>query len=302
MDNNHVAERLTDYLLGEVTVQERDAIRAHLVICRDCAAEEAALRRSITHVEDALRSDRRAPEDFTERVMRWIGADQHSASGKITQPSVKQDPLPQFGTARRSWKWAIALTISLLGTMAFQRELAWRDHPAGQHAPPGTPMSATPRGTSPAAVTLTLPAMLAVYREVSRSPAVSEVGTTDPAGIAAALTPRVGFRVAPVDLAAQGAPTRGARVSRLLGRPVAVSVLMFQGRLLTLYQMQSRGVSLPAMPVMNAVGKRLLCGRAQDCHLVAWRSGGRLFVLAGNVSDRQLVMLASAIPNQGEVA
>lgn len=303
MDNNpdtdHVAERLTDYLLGEVAVQERDAIRAHLVTCRDCAAEEAALRRSITRIEDALRSDRRAPDDFTERVMRRIGAGEHSALlSADAGPGVPR----RFVTTPRAWKfrswtWALAFSVALLGATALQHERDRPGHPAGPHSEPVT-------GISPpsAPLTLTVPAMLMVYRDVSRAPNVSEVGTTDPGGVAAALTPRVGFPVAPVDLSAQGALTRGARVGRLLGRPVAVSVLTFRGRVLTLYQMPSRGVSLPAMPVMSAAGKRILCGAAADCHLVAWRSGGRLFVLAGNVPDQALVMLAGAVPDSGEVA
>jgi len=323
-DTGHVAQRLTDYLLGEVTVQERDAIRAHLVTCRDCAAEEAALRRSITHVEDALRSDRRAPDDFTERVMRRIGAGQHSAplpseeghgvpALRKRHTSRKGTPftLPvhagrggalRFATAPRSWmlrswKWALALSVALVGATALQHERDRPGHPAVPHTRPG------PRISPPSApVTLTLPAMLTVYRDVSRAPDVSEIGTTDPWGVAAALTPRVGFPVAPVDLSAQGALTRGARVGRLLGRPVAVSVLAFRGRVLTLYQMPSRGVSLPAMPVMNAAGKRILCGGATDCHLVAWRSGGRLFVLVGDVPDRALVMLAGAVRDYGGVA
>lgn len=323
-DTDHVAERLTDYLLGEVTVQERDAIRAHLVTCRDCAAEEAALRRSITRIEDALRSDRRAPDDFTERVMRRIGAGQRSApspseegqdvpvwrkrhtsrkGAPFTLPAhAGRGVLLRFVTAPhswrlRSWKWAIALSVALVGATALQHERDWPGHPTGPHTRPGTRIS-----PPPAPVTLTLPAMLTVYRDVSRAPDVSEVGTTDPGGVAAALTPRVGFPVAPVDLSAKGAPTRGARVGRLLGRPVAVSVLAFRGRVLTLYQMPSAGVSLPAMPVMNAAGKRILCGRAEDCHLVAWRSGGRLFVLAGDVPDRALVMLAGAVRDYGGVA
>lgn len=325
-DTGHVAQRLTDYLLGEVTVQERDAIRAHLVTCRDCAAEEAALRRSITHVEDALRSDRRAPDDFTERVMRRIGTGQHSAplpseegysvpalrkrhtfrkGAPLTLPAhAGRGGTLRFATAPRSWtlrswKWAIALSVALLGATALQHERDWPSHPARPHTRPGL----GPRSPSPSApVTLTLPAMLTIYRDVSRTPDVSEVGTTDPVGAAAALTPRVGFPVAPVDLTARGAALRGARAGRLLGRPVAVSVLAFRGRMLTLYQMPSRGVSLPVMPVMKAAGKPILCGRAEDCHLVAWRSGGRLFVLAGNVPDRALVMLAGAVRDYDGVA
>lgn len=75
----------------------------------------------------------------------------------------------------------------------------------------------------------------------------------------------------------------------------------YHGRTLTLSQMPSRGVTLPdwtAMPVpggLNTPGPQILCGRGGNCRLVAWRSAGRVFVLAGNVPDRELVGLARAV-------
>ncbi len=298
MDCQQTQERLTDYLLGEVSVRERDALRTHLVGCPACTAAEAAQRRAIMQVGEALHRDQRAPEDFTERVMRRVG----SARPAERSP-VQQAPARRFHSQFRSRfrRWAIALTITLLGATAFRAELS---RPRLFTQSPSAPGAETGlrRITPPGAVTLTMPAMVSVYRDVTRAPTASEVGTTDPAGIAAALTHLAGFRVAPVNLAAQGVSTRSARISRLLGRPVAVLVLAYRGQALALYQMDSRGVSLPVMPVMNAAGRQILCGRTQDCHLVAWRSDGRLFVLAGNVPDRRLIMLASAVPHPGEVS
>ena len=289
MNCQDIEERLPDYLLGEVSVGERDAIRAHLVGCRVCAAEEAALRRSITHVEGALRSDRRAPDDFLERVMRHVGAGTSVGLLSATVPVKRWFPM--------TWRlrgWAVAVAVALLGAMVVRFGGVW-PHPA-PNLPSTRTVSPAAGRVTPVPVALTLPAMLSVYRNTVHSPQVSEVGAKDPDGVAAALTRRVGFQVAPVDLAAVGAGFRAAQVSRLLGRPVAVSVLAYRGHALSLYQMEARGVSLPPMRVMNAAGRQLLCGRGPDCHLVTWRSGGRLFVLAGNVPDGQLVMLAAAVP------
>ncbi len=285
MNREHVKERLTDYLLGEVSVPERDAIRAHLVSCRDCAAEEAALRRAITWVEAALRSGRPAPEDFTERVMRRIGT-----APPATLPATF--PATRFTRKPRAWGWAAALTAALIvGTVLL--------HPLAPRAPKSGPAVTLIPKSGPA-VTLTLPAMLAVYREASRAPQVP--APPRPAEIAAALTPQAGFPVAPVDLAAWGALSRGGCVCRLQGRPAAVAVLAYHGRTLTLSQMPSWGVTLPdwtAMTVpggLNTPGPQILCGRSGNCRLVAWRSAGRVFVLAGNVLDRELVRLARAVP------
>lgn len=268
MNREHVEEQLTDYLLGEVSVPERDAIRAHLVSCRDCAAEEAALRSAITRVEAVLRSDRPAPEDFTERVMRRIGT---------AQPTTF--PAARFTRKPRTWGWAAALMAALIVGIVLLHPLALKSGPA---------------------VTLTLPAMLAVYAEASRAPQAPV--PPRPAEVAAALTPQAGFHVAPIDLAAWGALSCGGYVCRIQGRPMAVAVLAYHGRPLTLSQMPSRGVTLPdwtAMTVpggLNIPGPQILCGRSGNCHLVAWRSAGRVFVLAGNVPDWELVRLARAVP------
>ena len=89
---------------------------------------------------------------------------------------------------------------------------------------------------------------------------------------------------------------------RNMGRPTAVAVLACHGRMLMLSRMALRGVTLSDEPAMTGSGgandprRQILCGRGGDCRLIAWRSAGRVLVLAGNVPDRERVRLARAVP------
>ncbi len=260
MDHQKVRDNLTDYLLGELDVAEHDAIRAHLASCPECAAEEAKVRTLLTTVEQALRMDIRAPEDFADRVMNRI-------------------PAREFTTTPVHRRFFTPLAAVAAALVIFAFVFHFRKLPA-----------VTSPSITATEATLTPAVMMAFHQQIASGASSMPLASVDPGAEATSLSERAGYALIPVTINDANVHVAGANVSTLMGKPVAVWKLMLHGKPMTLMQMGQNQARLPKLVPMPfpAQNRLLLCGATGDCQYVAWHQKNMTFVLVANMPEKDV--------------
>jgi anti-sigma factor RsiW len=251
-----VQERLMLYLAGELRTQETARLLRHLDGCAACAAQVEALAETQERVEVAVRTDIEAPDRLVARVMESVR----------TLPAPRRSWRVLF--PRWEWRPRLALASGALCLLLIGFA-AGRWHPRSS------------------AATLDLASLAQVHAAEQQA---AGFRTSDPQQLSRALASQVDFPVPVVDLKPEGAPLLGGTQSRVQGVPVALLHYNWQGERISLFVMDDRKLSPPALPQVASISAdSYLAGKRDGLTYVAWRSGRTNCILVARTVPMHLL-------------
>jgi anti-sigma factor RsiW len=253
-----VQERLLLYLAGELAPHQRARLARHLEQCARCAARAEQLAETQEQVETALPTSIEAPPSLDARVME----------------AVRRLPPP-----RSSWRLTFprAGMRQRLGLASAALCLMIASFTAGNWYGAST---TRPRPVSALDLTLLGSAHLQSLSEPS-----AQINTSDPQQLARALRPLLPFALGVVDLHSDGMRLRGGNNTTVNGVPVAALRYAWKGERISLFQMDARTLSPPALRQVVFRPDSYFVRKMGGLTYVAWSFGGT-----------NCVMVAQAVP------
>ena len=263
MTCRQVQECLLLYLADELPSRERERVLRHLRHCAACYDHAAELAQTEEQLHAGLAEEPRVPDTLTERVL----------SAVRTLPA----PRHRWSWAQRLWPapgmWRPVAAAACVAILAFG---------VGQ-------WSATrSRKTAGSAAEFDLLALGEVHQRLGEGEGM-ELREPGPGPLSAALTPRVGFPVQPVDLQPEATELVGGREVRLVKAPVAYLHYRWRGARVSLFQMDARRLSPPGLRQMPPQRENYVAERKAGVSYVAWRSGGINCVLVSREMPMHLL-------------
>ncbi len=125
MDHNDVRHRLSDYIDGEVTPAEKEAVERHLAACRDCADALRELRKTVEHLRRV--EELEPPAWMTGKVLARVRAEAEK----------RQSPLRRFLSALAAGRPVQALALVFIVVAASVLYLRISPAPREAKSPPG---------------------------------------------------------------------------------------------------------------------------------------------------------------------
>lgn len=262
--------RILLYLAGELEPREAARLRLHLECCSRCAAAAAQLAETQELVEGALQTTVRAPATLEARVM---------AAARREPARRRPWATAALPGSWRQWLAAVAAALSLL-VGGF-----WAGLMHGQPSPvPGLAHLDRPA--------LALARLGEDHLEYLANPQPAQVPGPDPREVSRRMTLLVKFPVAAVDLQPEGARLLGGRKCQLQGVWVAFLLYDWKGERVSLYQIDERKITLPALRSTTFRGRTFRVGGADGLTYVSWRSGVMNFVMVSGAAPERLLRLA----------
>ena len=263
MTCHQVQESLLLYLADELPARERERVHRHLTHCAVCYDHAAELLQTEGQLQAGLTDELRVPDTLTERVM--------SAVRELSAP-------------RHRWSWALRL---------WPATPAWRPAAAAACVAMlafGAGHWSATRSRNPAgtAAEVDLLALGEVHQRLDQS-GEAELRAGGPEPLSAALTPRVGFPVQPVDLRPESTHLVGGREVQIVKAPVAYLHYQWRGARVSLFQMDARRLSPPGLRQMPPRRENYVAERKAGVSYVAWRSGGVNCVLVSREMPMHLL-------------
>lgn len=255
-----VQERLLLYLVGELDPSQTPRLIRHLECCPTCTAMAEQLSETAGQVEAALPTAIEAPARLDARVMEAVrGLPAPRRSWPALLPRRRALHRLSLGSA------VLALMVASFFTGHWQAVVTLARKP-------------TP------AATLDLAVLGAAHRQ-SLASAQWGVGNDKPEQLSRALSALLPFTVAAVDLQSDGLRLRGGSPATVHGVPVAALHYLWQGQHISLFQVDARELSPPAL--------RQVVFRS-DCYFV--RKMGDLTYVTWSFGRTNCVMVARTVP------
>jgi len=277
-----VQDRLLLYLAGELEPREEGALRSHLESCPGCAAVAAELAETQELVTSALRTAVNAPATLQARVM--------AAARREPARRRRWAAFPPLW----SWKQRFAATAVALCLLIGGYGLG--------HWHGGKQLSSVPGLARPDRPTLSLALLGDDHLEYLANPQPAQVPGPDPRQVSRSMTSMLKFPVAVVDLQHEGARLLGGRKCQLQGVWVAFLLYDWKGERVSLYQIDERKITLPALRPTTFRGRMFHVGAADGLTYVCWRSGAMNFVMVSGAAPERLLRLAGCASGMRESA
>jgi anti-sigma factor RsiW len=256
-----VQERLLLYLAGELEPGQAPRLLRHLERCAACVAMAEQLAETGARLETALPTTLEAPATLHDRVMDVVRG---SPAPRRSWPAFFPRPRVLHRLAHG------AAVLGLMATAFFGgRWDAVRSLPV----------------TAAAAPTVELALLGTAHRQSLRAGSVSEVKEEQPQQLSRRLAPLLPFPIAAVDLPAEGLRLVGGKTGTMNGVPVAVLHYEWQGKRVTLFQMDARRLSPPALRAVVFRSDSYFVRKMDGLTYVTWPFG-----------QTRCVMVAQAVP------
>lgn len=242
-----VRERLLLYLAGELPGTEKERVEKHLVTCAACATHAEELAETQAQLDAALFLIDEAPTTLEVRVMQ-----------AVRELPAPRRPHPIFRWERPPLAWAgLAACLAFLGFALGQRV----------HVLPS------------------MPALDMAQLREAHGRLIPTVALNDPRQLSETLTAQTQFPVTAVDLKPEGAQLVGGSTANVQGAQVALMRYTYDGKPVSLFQVDAHHLAAPAPQWTKAAPDRYLVGKTGDYAYVAWTSG-----------KTNCVMVARAVP------
>ncbi len=269
---DEAAELLWKYI---EEIREADDPEAVNFVARTSAdlMEYAALLPLADALHETLREAAAEADVQDEPPAALVAAIQVSGRRSIGKNRPSRRPFPV------GWRLAVG-GLAMMTTLVL---LIWRSVP---RAPLTT-------------VTLHVQSMIRDHEEFVQNPAKVSVRGSDPAKVAAALSPQIGYTITPADLSLAGAQMLGGRRCTLDGQPIAYFMYRAEGIPVSLYELRAPRCRLPGMAEKAVAGRRYLSGTDSIWTVLAWRMGDRLYVIVSALNERRLIEMAQHVSGHG---
>lgn len=263
MTCHQVQECLLLYLADELPARDRECVHRHLTHCAACYDHAAELLQTEGRLQAVLEEELRIPDTLQERVMS----------------AVRDLPAP-----RRPWSW----TLRFRPAAPAWRPVAAAACVAALAFGAGHWSATHHRSPAGAAAEFDLLTLGAVHQRLDQG-GEAELRAPGPEPLSAALTPRVGFPVQPVDLRPEATHLVGGQELKIVTAPVAYLHYQWRGARVSLFQMDARRLAPPGLRQMPARRENYVAERKDGLSYVAWRSGGVNCVLVSREMPMHLL-------------
>ncbi|MEM7023891.1 MAG: zf-HC2 domain-containing protein [Pseudomonadota bacterium] len=270
-NTNDLIEQFVD---GECTADEADAVREHLLTCVDCRTRTAQLSQLQERIHQDL-SRVRAPADLWPRIHQRMASGAPAPTETTVLSSSRRD-----SKGIRLRRFAIAASLAAI-TLAGAAGLAlW------------------PRAASHAVVQVPVNDF-ATYRLSERAP---DFESRDPRAIAAWLNGKVDFVLPPFKDEVAGYELIGSRLCWLLERRLSALTYARGDDLVSLYIMPADDIDLPETVYDPALQSQRSAHRIGEHRSLIWAEDGLVYALVSDLPERTLVAFASAWRGAASVA
>ena len=302
-----VQDRLLIYLAGELDSRLAVKVVRHLERCGRCTRVAEELAEAQEMVEGALRTGSIivAPPTLDERVMAAVRLRRQQ------QPQIRSRPAKRLaGKVGASCTMAAALLgIGFVLGRAYNENVPAIAIPSNStnSSPIAAPevqqqqhshglVEQQQHGSGKAIIqppALRIALVGADHRKLLAGETHAEITGADPARVTRAMSDRFPFAIAAADMGSAGARLLGGRSCRLQGLPAALFLYEWQGRRVSLFQMDARRIALPRLREEVFDGECFLIGEQDGLSYALWCTGRTNHVLVAQASPQELLRLAS---------